>query len=190
MNIGRITTARTLALTLLLPLAFSTSLFLAPRAIAQSEVSEADTSRRLTFESEYDKAGNLVGQYLIFRKPGSSPLKIEHGLNLPTFTRPTEYNSDVLRYQHDAYAIKMLTIGADTGVIREVPTTLKGEKFREWMRRQATVVENSMCSNPAVKTEIMSIVREAMRRAPEPAGPRPGTPIDPNRRRKKSPTMT
>ncbi len=174
-----------LALTLIA--SFSTTSF------AQSDSSKTvrpnDTAPRLSFQLAPDKTGKLTRQTLTFRKPGSKPLVIEHGLNLPTFSDPSEYDSDVARYQQDAYILKMVSIGAETEVIRNFPADLKGEKLREWMRSQATIVENSMCSNPAVKTEIMQFFRNAVKAPPPRTGPPRGAPIDPARPRKKSPTM-
>ncbi len=169
---------------------FTTAVFvlMATNARAQNAVTESDTSQRLSFESEFDKLGKLKSQYLIFRKPGRAPVKIEHGLDLPTFSNPEEYSADVARYQRDAYFLRMISIGAETGVIREIPVNLKGDKFRDWMKAQTTIIENQMCSNATVKTEIMSILRNAIRQPPPSRGPDlPGT-HDPARPRKKLPT--
>ncbi len=130
-----------------------------------SSRAHADT---ITPRTEFDSKGRVVRQYFIYTKQGAKPVVIEHGLDLPTFNDPESYSSDVQRFRRDSYSLKMLDLGVAHGVIKDVPYTLKGDKFREWLKSEAIQVENSMCSNPGLRAEIIKLMRNAMEVPPPP----------------------
>ena len=134
-----------------------------------SAIAASTTSDTITPHTELTPKGQVKRQYFVYTKQGAKhAVLIEHGLDLPTFTDSQSYESDVERFRRDAYGLKMLELGVSHGIIKNVPNDLKGDKFREWMRNEAVKVENSLCSNSALRKDILSLFKNAIEVPPPP----------------------
>ena len=133
-------------------------LSLSVQAVAIESSSPPEPSRPMVLhEKAFDTEGNRSSSFLIITIPGRPPVRVEHDLDLPEFRNPEMYESDIARYTQNAHILKMLEIGLESKVIRNVPSNLKGEKFREWLQSSTTRVENSICSNAIVRKRIMNL---------------------------------